>query len=83
MQQLKFSNSTIHTMIKGILKGVDDSYDDTIYKAVQSSKEVHLAYLYDETYQTKLLVMLEKLGKKDHGFTYNLSFDVNGKINWI
>ena len=32
----------VHTMIKGLLKGVDDSNDDITEKAVQSSKEVYL-----------------------------------------
>ena len=46
-QQIVQSGTTMenykygHTMIKGLLKGVDDSNDDIIDRAFQSSKEVY------------------------------------------
>ena len=69
-----------HTMVKGLPTGVDDPNDDIIDKAVESLKEICLKYLHDETCQTKLLVLYEKLGTKDCSLTHNLSFDVNGKL---
>ena len=48
-------------MIESYLKCVDDSDDDVIDKTVRSSKEVYLKYLHDETYQKRLLVILEQL----------------------
>ena len=69
-----------HSQVKGLLKGIDDNNDDIIDFAIQSSKEIYLKYLHDDSCRTKLLAILDKLGRKDSGFTYNVSFDIDGKL---
>ena len=89
LNQIKKSGNTLdnydfqgHNVTK-LTKSLDNITSDIIDEAVASVKEVYQQYLNDDSCSTKLFGMLEKLGKKDSGFTYNIAFDSNNKATGV
>ena len=65
-----------------LVKPLDDLTDDILDDTLVCAEEVFSEFINDDSCNSKIFAILEKLGRKD-GFTYNIAYDNSGKVTGI